>query len=552
MNSKKAKIILLFFGLIGFFIVYRLSNIQVLEYKHYRALAQGQQKIFYSSFGERGEVFFSHGEILASNVNIISVFAMPEEINEKENVSDILSEILKIEREEILEKIKNSSFDINLKSNISLEEENKIKELNISGIYLKEERKRFYSQKEMASQVIGFIGGENIGQYGIEGYYEDILRGKEIIEKNNFFAINSKSSKGSSLILTLDYNIQFMTERLLEKAKENLNIESGTIIVMNPKTGAIFAMANFPSFDPNNYSKVNNMAIFENLAIQKLFEPGSVSKAITIASAIDQKKITPETEYFDTGKIQIGGRTLSNYASRSYGKVNISDILEKSINTGAVFVSQRLGNDSFLYYLEKFGYFNSTGIDLQGEVSSENTEFKKGYEVNYATASFGHGINITPIQLIRTFLPFANDGKITRPYLVEKIIENGKVTDVAPNVSEEKIISSEAASKITTILVNVMEKGFGRSAKIPGYYVAGKTGTSQIPWSVLGINQKGYSDKTWQSFVGFAPAYNPHFIILVKLDNPGTKTAEYSAMPIFKELTEYLIGYFQIPPDYEI
>lgn len=229
----------------------------------------------------------------------------------------------------------------------------------------------------------------------------------------------------------------------------------------------------------------------------------------------------------------------------------MTDVLEESINTGAVFVQEKLGEDLFLKYLEKFGFFEKTDIDLQGEVFSLNENLKQGYKRDFAVASFGQGIQITPIQLVRAFGAIANGGKLMKPYLADKVFKNGKIVESSPAVVRDNVISSKTASELSAMMVSVVEKGSGKAAKIPGYYIAGKTGTAQVSFSALDINKKGYSDKTWQSFIGFAPAFNARFVILVKLDDPAAKTAEYSAVPIFKELAKYIIDYLEIPPDYE-
>jgi len=430
-----------------------------------------------------------------------------------------------------------------IKADLTEEKEKLIQELNLSGVYIKEALFRNYPQKYMASQIVGFLGGEEKGQYGIEGYYDDLLQGKELIRKSDTI---QGSYNGSDVFLTLDYNIQFMSEKLLKKAKQDLDIEGGEIIVLDPRTGRIIALANFPNFNPNNYSEIEDFEIFQNGAIQKLYEPGSSFKPITMAAAIDQGKVTPQTAYIDKGKIKIGEYTIENYNGRVFGEKTMTEVLENSINTGAVFAENQLGHDLFLKYIESFGFFEPTDIDLQGEVFSENKIFKRGYEINFATASFGQGIGITPIQLARAFTAIANEGRLVKPYIVEKIVTNGEEKKTLPEISSEQVISSKTASQLTAMLISVVENGFAKSAKVPGYYLAGKTGTAQVP-------EKGVysSNKTWQSFIGFGPAFNPKFLILIKLDNPKAKTAEYSAVPIFKELAKYIIDYYKIPPDYE-
>ena len=555
---KNWRIIAVFIFMIIFAtaIIGRLAYIQIVNHDFNKALAQGQQNQFNVSEGERGRIFFKNGEILATNTVGVYAFVSPIEVEEKERAAKELSLILQIDEEVILAKLNKDTLFEKIKNNINKEEEQLIEELAISGIYSREELFRNYPQEEMASQVVGFFGGENKGQYGIEEYYDDILRGKKQIQKKerglfgSFFGVSKQSNEGSDIILTLDYNIQFMAESLLKQAQEDLNIESGQIIVMEPASGKILAMASWPNFNPNNYAEIDDFDIFQNSTIQKLFEPGSVMKPITMAAAIDKKKITPQTTYIDTGKVKIGKYTIENYNGRVFGERTMTEVLERSINTGAVFAERQLGHKSFLKYLDSFGFFDPTGVDLEGEVFSNNSIFKRGYEINFATAAFGQGIEITPMHLIKSFTAITNQGSPAKPYLVDKIITNGQEIETIPEAANQ-VISSKTASQITAMLISVLENGYSKAARIPGYYIAGKTGTAQIPWSVLGINQKGYSDKTWQSFIGFAPALSPRFIILVKLDNPETRTAEYSALPLFRDLSKYIIDYWNIPPDYE-
>lgn len=556
MKRWRVNLIFIFIVLFGAAIIGRLIYIQIIRYDFYKAMAQGQQKVFQPLKGDRGEIFFSKGEILATNVKGKYLLVSLQEIEKKEETAKILSEILNLEEAAILEKLQRNGLSEKIKSSLTKEEEQTLKEVNLPGVYLKEAVFRKYPQGTMSSQTIGFLGGEGKGQYGIEGFYEDILQGKEEIQEREwgiakyFLSGIAKSAKGADIFLTIDYNIQFMAEKLLEKAKEDLNIESGQIIVIDPNSGKILALANFPNFDPNHYSEVD-FDLFQNSSVQKLFEPGSAFKPITVAAALNQGEITPKTTYVDTGKVKIGKYTITNYNEKVWGKSTMTEVLEKSINTGAVFIEKQLGHDVFLEYIDKFGIFEPTGIDLQGEIFSENIEFKKGYEINFATASFGQGIEMTPIQLVIAFSAIANGGKIVKPYLVEKIIENDKVTETQPEISSEQIISQKTASQLTAMLISVIENGFAKKARVPGYYVAGKTGTAQIPWSTLGINRKGYSENTWQSFIGFVPAFSPRFLILIKLDKPETRTSEYSAVPIFGELAKYIINYYQVPPDYE-
>lgn len=537
-------IVILLFGAV---IIGRLVFLQIINYDLYKALARGQQEDFRATKGQRGQIFFSEGDILATNIRGKYLYVCPEEIEDKEAVAEKLSKITDIDKEQIYEKTLKESLFERIKNVLTEEEITSIAELDLPGVYVKENLLRSYPHEQMASSLTGFVGGEDIGQYGVEGFYDDILQGEEEFIKSSFL----NKDNGSDIFLTVDYNLQFKAEKLLLQSKEEVDIEGGQIIVMDPNTGKILALAEYPGFNPNYYSDVDDFDIFQNSSVQKLFEPGSTLKSITMASALDLGRVTPDTSYIDEGKLKIGGYTIENYNGRVFGKTTMTQVLEKSVNTGAVFAERQVGNEKFLEYLEKFGFFEPTGVDIQGEAFSENKELKKGYEINFATASYGQGIEITPIQLVRAFSAIANGGRLVRPFVVEKIIdEKGDIIKTEPSFSDP-VISSATTSKLTAMLVSVVENGFVKSAHIPGYYIAGKTGTAQISWSALDVDKNGYSDKTWQSFIGFFPAFNPRFLVLIKLDNPKVNTAEYSAVPIFKQLAKYMIDYYAVPPDYE-
>ncbi len=549
----------------GATIIGRLIDVQILKYEDYQAWAKGQQRLFQSVEPNRGDIFAQDKSgdvyILATNRDSKFVFVYPSQIEDQEKVAVELSTILNLEKELILEKLnqKDDLFVV-IKKKLTKEEIEKIEELNLAGVYLDTKIYRYYPEEELASHVLGFVGGESLGQYGLEGFYEQELKGEagltvgEKSSKGYLVFLDSEKSvpaeEGSDLILGIDFYIQSKAEELLKNAQENLEIEDGQVLVLDPNSGKIITLASLSNFNPNQYSEYNLEAFMDSFS-QKIFEPGSVFKPITMATAIEEGKITPQTTYIDEGFVKIGPDTIFNYAERVYGETTMTEVLEKSINTGAVFVEQEVPHNTFLDYIERFGIFEKTGIDLQGEVSSNNEELKKGYEINFATAAFGQGIEMTPVQLARAFCVFANGGRLIKPYLVEKIVKSdGTILETQPEIQNPQVISQRTASELTAMLVSVIENGFGKKAKVPGYYIAGKTGTAQVSWSALEIKKSGYSDKTIQTFIGFAPAFNPKFLILVKLDNPKTRTAEYSAVPLFQNLAKYIIDYYQIPPDY--
>ncbi len=564
-GNWQAKIILFFILAFGAGIIGRLFYLQVVKHKLYQAQALGQQVGLTSIMGQRGQIYCGNSQrtkgslsddfkSLAINKDEWTISAFIDEIEDIDVFSQALSQSLGIEKDSIISLLNGQSSYVVIKKDASQEELEKIKELGLVGLQWELNHKRYYPQGKLASNILGFFGGENTGQYGIEGHYEDILKGKDGIreEKKGLELIFSQDDEisldGSDIYLTIDYNIQFKAESLLAEAKEKFDIDSGQIIIIKPDTGKILAMADFPFFDLNEYSKVEDMDVFQNDSIQKLFEPGSIMKPFTMAIAINEGRITPETVYIDTGTVSFDKDTIHNFDNKVYGGQTMTQVLENSINTGAVFAEEQVSHDTYLKYIKNFGFTEKTGIDLQGEIYSRNDGLMNNApDINFATSSFGQGVELTPIQIVSAFCAIANGGKTVKPYIVEKTFSGMEEKTVKQGTSQQ-VISKETSSKLTSMLVSVVDNGFNKAAKIPGYYFAGKTGTAQVALK----NKKGYEkDKTIQSFIGFGPAYNPQFLALIKLDNPKVSTSSLSAVPIFKDLAKYMINYWQIPPDYE-
>lgn len=570
MDKKKGKnwrtnLILVLVLIFGAGIVARLFFLQILNGNYYQAQALGQQVGFTNIVGARGQIFCENsreakgakasGEVknLATNRDLWTISANLKYVEDKLSFAETLSQYIGQTKEEILAELEGDILYPVIKKDLSSDELEQLKKLNLKGLQWQNNSKRYYPQEHLASHVLGFLGGGGTGQYGLEGYYEEILQGKSGIKEDRkgldslFYNDNDISLDGSDIYLTIDYNIQFQAEALLKKEKEKNDIDSGQIIVIKPDSGKILALANYPFFDPNQYSKETDLGVFQNGAVQKLFEPGSIMKPFTMAAAINEGKITPDTTYFDSGYVKFTKDTIHNFANEKYGEQTMTQVLENSINTGAVFAQQQLSHKKFMEYIDKFGFTQKTNIDLQGEVYSSNNLLRNGREIEYATASFGQGVELTPIQIVRGFCALANGGKLVKPYIVEKIISGNDEVVTKQEISQP-ILSQKTVSDITSMLINVVDKGFNGVAKIPGYYLAGKTGTAQVPLK----NGKGYeTDKTIQSFVGYGPAFDPQFLILIKLDNPKVPKSSLSAVPVFKELSQYIINYWQIPPDYQ-
>lgn len=560
-------LVVFFIILVGFVLVFRLFSLQILQHDFYKGLADNQHQTYQILFPKRGEIFIkdrfygidpsSRLFPLAVNKELLMVYAVPKKIEDEEEVAKLLAPLLEMDEDILKQKIskKNDPYEP-LKHKLSSEIVEKIKELNIEGIEFTTENWRYFPANSLACHVIGFVGfsdDKRVGQYGLEGYYNKELEGEygflegEKDTKGRLIAIAKHylepAEDGVDLILTIDSNIQFFVEKKLLEIVERLDAEGGTIIVQNPQTGAIKALANWPTFDPNKYSEVEDINVFLNPAIHNLFEPGSIFKPITMAVALDKKLLTPNTTYEDKGFIKIGGYTINNSHDKPEGIQTMTQILEKSLNTGAVFVQQLAGKKVFKDYLEKFRLSEKTGIDLEGEGRGDISNLNNKRDIEYATASFGQGISITPMELVAALGAIANKGKIMKPYLVEKFVySSGAEKTMKPKVSAQ-VISLETAETLTKMMVSVVENGYGEKAKIPGYFIAAKTGTAQVP------EAGGYFDKTIHSFGGFFPAFDPQFLILVKLDNPQKiQFAADSVAPVFREIAKYILDYYEIPP----
>jgi len=405
----------------------------------------------------------------------------------------------------------------------------------------------------------GFLGDSqegSVGRYGLEGYYEQILHGTPgslVGEKDARGTIlkslgeNENAARaGDDLILTIDPNVQSIVEEKLKIEIEKWSADAGTVIVMDPITGAVRAMASYPNFNLNNYSEVEDAGVYANPAVSHIFEPGSVFKPITLAAGLDSKAITPSTTFENTGSVKIGNYTISNVVQEAIGTRTMTETLEESLNTGAIFAEQKTGDETFKKYVQDFGFDEKTGIDLFAETQGNIANLSENRPINFATASFGQGIAVTPIAMANAISAIANNGQLMRPYVVQVIRHaNGQEEKTVPKVIR-KILSQRTVTDLTAMMVSVVRNGTGKRAQIEGYTIAGKTGTAQVANS----DRRGYSDKDIHTFAGFFPAFDPKVLIFIKLDDPkGVRYAEGSAVPLFKEIAQYLITYYSIPPD---
>lgn len=529
-------------------ILYRLFVLSYVRHSAYSRTALAQRENINNVLA-RGNIYLKDtlsGDLFlaATNRKFPLAYVVPSKVDWANNIETIdkVASVLGIEAISITKTVSGKQ-DVSkvLKRRLTAEDVNKIKTLNLKGLGVSYEMDRFYPGQRLASNIIGFLGYDQkgrSGQYGIEAYYED-----ELFGRTGDSLTDESFTRPEDIILTIDKNIQDFVEDRLDNLVKTWNAEGGSIIVQDPQTGEILAMADRPSFDPNDY-RDSSLSHFLNRGIQGVFEPGSSFKPITMAMGLDLAKVTPQTTFTDTGFVEISGYKINNFSEKVFGTQTMSQVLEKSINTGAMFVQGLVGDDNFLNYIINMGFGQKTGVDLPGEVGGDITNLYSRRKINYMTASFGQGIAVTPLQLINAYSAIANGGKLMRPYVVEKVIKEGGLEEVTKPEVISIPISEKTSAKLRTMLVSVVDNGFDK-ARIKGYDIAGKTGTAQIP-----DGSGGYADNEYiHDFLGFAPAFDPKFVILIKMDRPkGITFAADSLSPTFRELAQFLINYFKIPP----
>lgn len=562
--GKRTALVTVFLLLMFAALAARLFFLQVVNGKAARALAENQHSIYTKLLAQRGEIkitdkFSKEPITVAGNIKKPLVYAVPAEVLEPTQTAIKLAAILKIDEQEILKRFEDKSRKyVPLKRQITEKQQAEIKALKLPGILFDFEEVRVYPENSLLSQVLGYVGykGERKeGLYGLEGYFEKDLAGEngslleEAGAKGNWVFGATRDMRpaedGVNLILTIDKSIQFKAENVLKEAVEKHEADSGSVIVSNPKTGEILAMAGFPEFNPNEYNKVEDPKIFLNEGAVGAYESGSVFKPLTLAMAVNEGKVGPDTTYEDAGFVEIDSHTIKNSDLKAHGRQTMTQVLEESLNTGAIFAKDQIGNEKFFDYVKNFGFGKSTGIEvLEHKGNLDNLKAK--IKVNYHTASFGQGISVTPLQLIQAFSAIANNGKMMKPYLVKtKIFSNGKREETPPTVVRE-VITDKTANTVAAMMVSVVENGHGKRAGVKGYYIAGKTGTAQVPKQ----DGKGYEEgNNIGTFIGFGPVEDPKFLMVVRINHPrDVSFAETTAAPAFGEIAQFILNYLNIPP----
>ncbi len=568
-KDNSLRIVSVFVLLGAIIIVIRLFVLQLIEHKYYSALALNNHEIYQQLYPHRGSVLFQDTRNknkeypAAVNRQYYSLYAVPRDIpaDSVASTTDFLVGLFNFSQEEkdsLFAKLskKDDPYEPIAKK-VSEEIKDKIKAAKLLGINFVGQEFRYYPEGKLAANVLGFTGqnekGELSGRYGIEGFWDSTLTGKSGFlsgEKGALGSIISSANRtlkqaedGSDLLLTIDRNLQYKSCERLREGFIEYKAKSAALILMDPKTGAILSMCSMPDFDPNNYSDVEDVGVYNNTAVFTAYEPGSVFKPIIMSVALDLGLVSPFTTYVDTGERIINSYKIRNALDKIYGLSTMTNVLESSINTGMIWVSEKIGRFRFKEYVENFGFGKKTGIGLDTEVSGDISSLSKSAEIYTAVGSFGQGFTVTPLQIAAAYAALANGGKLPRPYIVDEVRHpNGQVDKTEPELGV--VISSNADKLVTAMLISVVEKTYARSASLKNYYIAAKTGTAQIP------GKGGYEkDKTNHTFVGYFPASDPKFVLLVKYEVPEQEWAESTAAPVFKDVSKFILDYYGIAGD---
>jgi cell division protein FtsI/penicillin-binding protein 2 len=512
----------------------------------------------------RGKIVDRNGALLVTNTPVFSVFASPDQIDaaERGRVSAAMAPVLDMPAAEIMTKLQTNRMFVYIKRRVPAAVAHQLDGLGLTGIGKLEETQRTYvagpvKGTSLAANLLGFTTDDGQGSYGVEGYYDKELAGQDGFEatirdlQNNPIVLSDRERQnpvdGATLQLSLESSIQVVAERALADGVRRYKAESGTLIIMEPSTGRIVAWADVPSYDANKFPSTPT-SVFRDAAVSDLYEPGSVMKVVTLSGALDNHTITPQTRIDDTGVVRLGGYSIHNWDGKAHGSVTMSQVLANSLNVGAIKAEQMEGSAAFFNGLQKFRIGTPTGIDVAGEVSAPLGNLNGWADSRLATASFGQGIAATPIQVLAAVNAVATGGEYVWPHVVDNIIDaQGRIHPVAPRVLG-RAISPEAAAQMRDMMIGAVEHGSGYAARIDGFRgrIAGKTGTASIP--VAG----GYSRKPSDvigSFVGFLPANNPQFTMLVIVRKPNVLfEGAYVAAPIWKTVASAIIAQWNIAP----
>lgn len=545
---------LIFFGVI----IMRLFYWQVISAEDLQRKAALQYYLEFTLPATRGAILAADGKPVVMNQPAYLVFAEPRNVKDVPQFARLVAPILKKEPADIEAQLTiPGRVWVPLGRKVETAVADELKSLKLSGLGLEKESKRYYPESSMAAQLMGFVGadenGRDKGYFGLEGYYDRELRGKDgkiQLEKDVRGAPilvgdakRVEPENGRSLVLWLDRVIQHSVDVRLKQGLEKYGAKEGSVVVLDPKTGGVLAMASYPNYDPATFGDFTK-EFYKNPVVAGSYEPGSTFKTLVMSGVLEEKEVTPTTIVDESGPVPIGQYSIRTWNNQYHGPISITKVLEYSSNVGMVSVGKKLGKDRLLKYLHQFGFGTPTDIDLEDEASADLRPDKEWHEIDLATASFGQGIAVTPIQMARAVAALANDGWLMEPRVVKEVVDaKGNRVTIKPKKIKQ-VVGSAVAHVMAEMMVAAVDNGEAKWAKPKGYRIAGKTGTAQIP--VAGH----YDDKkTIASFVGFAPADDPKFVMLVTLGEPTSSPwGSETAAPLFFAVARDIFRYWGIPP----
>lgn len=570
-NLRSVALIIL---IIALWVFVRLVILQIFEHDLYATLASSTHELYKKIHPVRGSIYFQdsrNGQVFPAAINrdYYEIYAVPAQIpaSEVSSTARQLIELLAIAHPERKMEIENrlarrKSFYQNIAHKVTEDQMLAISQAHLLGIYINPEEYRFYPEDRLGATVLGFCSLNDtrvsVGQYGVEGYWNKELTGKlgfvagEKSAGGNWITLAGRTiipaEQGTDLILTIDRTLEYEVCKKLEAGLREYGASSASLVMLEPSSGAILAMCSFPDFNPNEYNQVSSTAFFNNTSIFSAYEPGSVFKPVTMAAALDLGLVSPTTTFVDPCKRTFGPNTIYNALRKCYGTASMTQVLQNSINTGVVWLSEKIGPERFKQYVDRFGFGQKTGVGLGTEVAGVLPTLTTKYTANAAYASFGQGLTATPLQLATAYGAIANGGVLVRPMIIkERRLANGTKISEHPQVID-RIISEHAAKVLTGMLVATLDN-YKKTARLDNYYVAGKTGTAQI------ATRGGYlvDGPTNHTLVGFGPAKNPRVVIAIKYaeisSTSSYRWAESTTGPIFRDIMKFTLDYFQIPPE---
>ncbi len=533
-------------------LAFRLVNLQIFQYIDLRNRAKRQQSRVFEVSPKRGTIYDRRNRELAVSISVDSVFAVPTEVAAKEETASQLARALNLNPKDLLKKLNGQRGFVWLKRKPDYTEVAAVKNLGLPGIHFEKESKRFYPKRELAAPVLGYVGLDNEGLGGLEFAYDNQVRGKpgQVLlmtdaRQRSFSSVEKPPTAGQDLVITIDEYIQYLVEEELFSQVQKFQALGGTAIVMDPHTGEILAMASVPTFNPNQYWKYPPDH-WRNRAILSIYEPGSTFKIITAATALEEHLATPDEPINCLGgSIVIGGRRIHDH--KRYGVLSVREVVARSSNVGAIQLGFRIGKERFERYIRNFGFGSPTDVDLPGESKGLLKPASQWPPITLGTISMGHGIGVTPLQLLTAVSSIANGGYLVKPHLVQQLL-SGSIQRVSyePEQNRKRVLSTATTSVVKEMLTSVITMGTGKEAQLEGFSAAGKTGTAQK----IEANGRYSHSKFISSFVGFTPLENPAIAVVVTIDEPhGQYYGGQVAAPVFRNIAEKTLRYLSIPPD---